>query len=400
MLDRKIHNKSLKNQENQDSIDSEKKNYDNHNNQDQRDYDNKTHSNMNQEVINKPKVALTITISTLLVYLLFRFFLPLFYPFIFGYFIVVAILPLVHILNKRFRLPKVMGGLVTLVLAFGFLYILISSLGYKLINQIRMLFENIPVYFTLISTGINEVCVSGEKMFGLADGTITDMVQNNMDGVMISIQNNFIPTMTEQTFGMAQRFLGVFTLIFITLLSVVLILQDMDSMKKFYREFLFYQELHTVVSKLADAGVAYLRAQGILMLITAIICSAAFFLIGNEYALLIGLAIGIFDAFPVLGSGFILVPWGVMLLINKNLFGAAIILSAYLLCQLVRQFLEPKLLGNRLGIKPIFTLMSMYIGVKLFGFTGFILGPIALVLIITIVKFLCPCLNAKKEGIG
>jgi len=76
------------------------------------------------------------------------------------------------------------------------------------------------------------------------------------------------------------------------------------------------------------------------------------------------------------------------MLINGNIYGAAILFTTYLLCQIVREILEPKLIGNQIGIKPLFTLISMYIGVRLFSIAGFFLGPIGLIIIITIVRVL------------
>ncbi|NLP15413.1 MAG: AI-2E family transporter, partial [Clostridiales bacterium] len=69
-------------------------------------------------------------------------------------------------------------------------------------------------------------------------------------------------------------------------------------------------------------------------------------------------------------------------------------ITVYLLCQIIREIVEPKLIGNRIGIRPLYTLMSMYVGLKLFGIAGFILGPVGLIIIIAIIK----SLNEKKEN--
>ena len=89
----------------------------------------------------------------------------------------------------------------------------------------------------------------------------------------------------------------------------------------------------------------------------------------------------VFDAFPVLGSGLILVPWAIICLLQGHYVQTAILIAMYLLCVLVREGLEPKLLGNRIGIPPLYTLMAVYVGVELFGVWGVILGPFGLVII-------------------
>lgn len=71
---------------------------------------------------------------------------------------------------------------------------------------------------------------------------------------------------------------------------------------------------------------------------------------------------------------------------SQNIFNAVILMSIYLLCQVVRQILEPKLIGDRIGINPIITIMAIYIGFEVYGVMGFILGPISLVIIRAIVE--------------
>jgi predicted PurR-regulated permease PerM len=97
--------------------------------------------------------------------------------------------------------------------------------------------------------------------------------------------------------------------------------------------------------------------------------------------MLFGVAIGLFDAFPVLGSGMLLVPWSVISFIRGKAFDGAVLLTLFGICQFMREYLEPKLLGGKMGIKPVQSLMAIYIGYELFGVLGLFLGPFGLVLI-------------------
>lgn len=117
------------------------------------------------------------------------------------------------------------------------------------------------------------------------------------------------------------------------------------------------------------------------MLLVGVICTVGFLFVKREYALLLGIGVAILDAFPVLGSGLVLVPWAVICLIRGNYLQVAVLVIMYLLCVLVREGLEPKLLGNGIGISPLYTLMAVYVGVELFGILGVILGPFGLVII-------------------
>ena len=102
--------------------------------------------------------------------------------------------------------------------------------------------------------------------------------------------------------------------------------------------------------------------------------------------MLFGVAIGLFDAFPVLGSGLILVPWAVSSFIRGKAFAGAVLLTLFGICQFMREYLEPKLLGGKMGMRPVQSLMAVYVGYELFGVSGLFLGPFGLVLIKSIWK--------------
>jgi len=118
-----------------------------------------------------------------------------------------------------------------------------------------------------------------------------------------------------------------------------------------------------------------------LILLISTVCTLGLFLIKNAYAMLFGVAIGLFDAFPVLGSGLILVPWSILCFIRGKAFAGAVLLTLFGVCQFLREYLEPKLLGGKMGIRPVQSLMAIYIGYELFGVLGLFLGPFGLVLI-------------------
>ena len=94
-----------------------------------------------------------------------------------------------------------------------------------------------------------------------------------------------------------------------------------------------------------------------------------------------GIGIGFLDALPVFGTGTVFVPWILVLALQKRFASAAVLAVTYGICMLTREILEPRLIGNRLGILPIVILMSVYVGVKLYGFEGILLGPLSVLLI-------------------
>lgn len=133
-----------------------------------------------------------------------------------------------------------------------------------------------------------------------------------------------------------------------------------------------YPALVPYVKKLKIAGFAYLKAQGLLLFFIAVISTIVLLLLKNPYAVLMGILIAIVDAFPVLGSGTILIPWAVFSWIQKDYVAAAVLLTLYVVTMVVREVLEPKLMGKEMGLKPLYVLLSVYVGLKLFGVGGIV----------------------------
>ncbi len=341
------------------------------------------------EVKNKrTKWLLNLMITSLGVYLSFRFLLPLILPFLFAYFIAWIIRPVTEFLYRRLKLPRIIGGSLSVI-------ILVSALGTgcyflcrTLIKQMIMLVKNIPVYISAIAERLDNMCSSCDEIFGLVAGTARKTVDGHLLQTADKLRNEVIPGMTRQTLFIAVRLIAAIGVLLIIFVSAVLIAKDLPVLKKKFENNSFYMECHKVTDRLAGAGIAYLRCQLIIMLMVAVVCVIGLTLIRNDYALLIGTGIAVLDALPVLGSGIIFIPWSIIMLISGNIFQAAILITTYLVCQVIREVLEPKLIGNRIGIRPLYTLMAMFIGVKLFGIPGFFLGPIGLIIIIEVMKTL------------
>jgi len=132
--------------------------------------------------------------------------------------------------------------------------------------------------------------------------------------------------------------------------------------------------------------VGFLKAQATLVSITALWFIVGLKVLGIDYALTIGLIAGLLDILPVLGPGAIMVPWLIWELVIGNTKLGIGILVIYLLASAVRQLLEPRILGNNIGLHPLLTLLSLYVGLQLAGVVGMILGPILVVLVMSMYK--------------
>ena len=104
-----------------------------------------------------------------------------------------------------------------------------------------------------------------------------------------------------------------------------------------------------------------------------------------KYSLLFAFLIAIIDALPVLGTGGVLIPWAVYSFLTNDIKMGISILVLYLVVLVIRQIVEPKVVGHQIGVYPLLTLTAMYAGLRLMGFAGLILGPITFLLIRNII---------------
>lgn len=141
-----------------------------------------------------------------------------------------------------------------------------------------------------------------------------------------------------------------------------------------------------VLGKLIKAFVGFVKAYSILISITFILTLVAMKILNVQYALTLALIIALADILPVLGPGAIYVPWIIWEFISHHLAMGIALLAAYVIISAVRQFLEPKIVGDNIGLHPLVTLMSLYVGLKLGGVVGMIMGPVCVVIFIAIYR--------------
>ncbi len=173
--------------------------------------------------------------------------------------------------------------------------------------------------------------------------------------------------------------------IVIGIIAWILFTKDYDRLVRFIQKQLpdnkknLLVEIKQVFSKTI---LKMIRAYGLIMLITFFELFLGFSVMSmlgimkNNYYIFIAILIAIFDIMPIAGSGGILVPWAIVSLIMGNYKQAIGIIVMYAVITVIRQYIEPKIVGDSLGVHPIVTLMGLYFGLKLFGFLGMFIVPI------------------------
>ena len=331
--------------------------------------------------LKKIQIAGVIIGVTLVVGLLIKFVLPLFAPFLFAFLIALAIDKPVDFLVRMLRWKRMVCTIIMLFLVFTGLGVLVFVAGRILIQQLQRFAGHYEEYISKITEVARNYCEKLDDMLSLKDGQSFDVVQKYTESGADAVASTIVPTIMNNSINVASALVGFFTVMALVIMGAMFFSKDMQKIRVSIKESVFCKEITFISERMKEILGTYFKTQGIIMGITCVICTVGLYFMGNEYAFLLGVLIGIVDAFPVFGTGTVFIPWVVIQLFMRDYKGAIGIFAIYTVCYYTRQFLEPKLMGNSLGVSPIMMLISLYLGLVLFGISGVITGPIAAMLI-------------------
>lgn len=306
-----------------------------------------------------------------LIFLGFRYILPLFLPFVLAYFFAKMVSPIISFFEKQLHWRHRVSVLLVVFVVFLALAVFAGYMISLAISQIMLLLQKLPVYQQMISKTLEEMCCHCDRVLELVGGTSYRYVEHQVQSLYHTIGTEILPRMSGYV---TQMFRWVFTaasVVFIFIISTVLILFD-DTFPR------IRGKLRPFAMRLRRAGLVYIKSQGIIFFIIATVISVGLAFMGSDYAIVLGIGISIFDAFPVVGSGIILVPWAIIKILGGNYYAAAILITVFAIAAFLREVLEPRLFGKELGLKPFYVLISVYVGAELLGLAGVLLGPIGL----------------------
>lgn len=336
---------------------------------------------------------ITIAISGA-VYLFMSYLLPYILPFLISYVLMRMLWPVMEFMHNSWKFPRLFSHYGTLTLFFVCISSSFCFLIYKVFCQLKLLITNFPVYQQYLCSFFEkqtyQICCSIDHNLRLSLGTARSFLLSQIE-LIEKTTTNFISTNAGKMFlcivSNSCRFAA---LLIITVIAMIILIREMEPINKAYRNSRYYSPVHFVLHNLKKSGLTYLRTEAIILVINCLVCSFAFFLIHNPYFFVLGAAIAVFDAFPVLGSGLILVPWGILSFLSHNYYTGAILFTAYVITLFIREFLEAKLLGDGMQLNSFLMLAAIFIGIQLFGVSGILLGPLSIVLIRSLTQLALP----------
>ncbi|NJD01584.1 MAG: sporulation integral membrane protein YtvI [Ruminiclostridium sp.] len=196
-------------------------------------------------------------------------------------------------------------------------------------------------------------------------------------------------TLFKGAFATAVSLPEALIFVLITVISTFFMSSDRELIVGYFHKQLpdrWVKKIRSIKNDMFSALFGYLKAVMILMAITFFELFIGLPIINVAYALLLAVIIAVIDALPIVGTGSILVPWSLFCYVSGNYRLGTSILILYLVTLIVRQLIEPKILSRQIGVHPLMALASMYVGLKLAGFTGLVLGPLIFLLIKSIIN--------------
>lgn len=324
-----------------------------------------------------------------LVYLIFRFMLAYLLPFVVGIILAFLMQKPAAVLAPKLKLKTGTCAALLVALTYAVLIALmvfaivrISVMAGGFLNDLPSHLMRLTKYITRVYGNISH------RLDDLPDGTfktIDEMARTALGNLTVGVTgffSNFAASFAKAT---PQFLISAI----VTVVASCYFAKDFTLIVRFFRNFLKQKTYNTIVrikNILTDSLLKFLLGYLILMGITYVELLCGFLVLRIKYAPLIALIVALIDVLPVLGTGTVLIPWAVFAVASGNTaFGIGLgVLYGFM--AIIRNFLEPRIIGKQIGINPMLSLLTMFIGLKLFGMVGMILMPISFIVLITFYK--------------
>ncbi|MGI6129156.1 MAG: sporulation integral membrane protein YtvI [bacterium] len=325
-----------------------------------------------------------IVFFIVVLYLGMRYILPLVLPFAFGAFLALMLEPAVQFLQRRLRMPRPLATGITIISSITISAFLLVLLSARVAVDIQGIIRNLPVYSRIMVETLQEWAMQTQAFYVRLP---TPMLQTVEEGI-------------KQLYNVAgallRRLLGSLTvvpnLIFNLVLSfIVAFFVSCDRAQLTARVHRFLsptgiERVQRLEKEIMTSLVGLVWAQLILVTITTLVTVVGLLLLRIRYAFFVGLISGLLDIIPVLGPTLLFLPWIIVTIITGNIPLAIGLTAVYAAMNIVRQLLQAKIIGSRTGLHPLAVLLSLYVGIKLFGPNGVIIGPLTLILFRAILR--------------
>ena len=314
--------------------------------------------------------------------------LHFFMPFVVGWILALLANPLVRFLERRVKLVRRHGSMLIIIAALAIVIGLFYGASLLVYREMGSFLADAPEIYQSVIAEIENALQNGRKLAEYFPQNLQPPLlafSDNLDGLFGKLVSRAAEPTVQIAGHVAKSIPNLLVNMVIIILSSYLFLADRESIMRWLKEhlpaFVFrYIEYMKRDAKGLIGG--YFLAQFRIMCVVALILAAGFLVLGVRYGVLLAFLTAILDFLPIFGTGTVLFPWAVVKLFAGEYAYATGLTLLYILTQVVRQIIQPKIVGESMGLPPLMTLFLLYLGFKLRGLTGMILAvPVGLVFI-------------------
>lgn len=327
--------------------------------------------------------------------LFFKYLFSYTVPFLVAWGIAYAIYPFAKRISKKTKISRkfcsFVIALIILMIVVSLVFLIGNRILYEIQNLVEYLTENsneIAKYFEQIFEFFNSLSQRLPILNNLQNTGFSENITENINMFLSNIWESMLERLGSAVPEVARKtVMALPNILLVTLITVIACFYfavDIENINDKIKHLLpqkVYEISIKIKSRLINGFKKYLKAYCILFVITFVELLIGFLVLGIDYAVVLALLISFIDFLPVFGTGAVLVPWGIILLLMKNYFLGVGIIIIFTVMTIVRQVIEPKIVGKSLGVHPILTLITIYLGYKLFGLAGMIFLPIVTLII-------------------
>ena len=340
---------------------------------------------MKDKIYNLLIFSLALLSGGAVVYILVKYLLPLLAPFIIACLIVTATNRASESLSAKLKIPR---KIVRLVASLTMVLVLSLALGLLLWQSISAMWR----FLSDIGEGGGILGIV-EKLFSSDRPLLGNLVPKEIADLIGGSLDSFISGATSALASGATKLIGglptVFLFLIVTIISIIYLALDYDGIQSFIYG-LLPKKLSSRMSDIRHGLISvvgkYIRSYGLILLVTYCIIFIGLSMLRVEHSPIIALLIAFLDILPVIGVGTVLVPWSVISLALGNKFLGIGLLLLFIINAVLRQLIEPKILGKSLNLHPLVSLGAIYLGYAIFGFMGLFILPLVAVAVSAVLK--------------
>lgn len=314
--------------------------------------------------------------------------LGFFMPFVIGWVIALIANPLVRLLERRLKLVRRHSSALIIISVLGIVILLMYLLVSGLYAVASDFLQHLPLIFKNAAGDVSGALQNSQQLLDFLPDSIQahlEQFSNNLDQYLGDLVSKAAMPTVEIAGNVARGIPNALVNTVITIFSSYLFIAEQDRMVMWMKQYapVFVLRYGAFLKKDARELIGgYFMAQFRIMFVVAAILAVGFFVLGVSYGPVLAVLIAFLDFLPVFGTGTALIPWAVVKLFTGAYTYALGLLALYVITQVVRQMIQPKIVGDTMGLPPLMTLFLLYMGFKIRGLAGMILAvPIGLVFI-------------------